>query len=170
MRGLKVYLRALEPTDLPTLYEWENDLDNWLISSTFAPFSAYVLKQFIENPQDIYINHQLRLMVVELATGNTVGAVDIFDFDPAHHRAGIGILISPAARHQGFATEAVALTKKYVFQVLHLHQIYCNILADNDLSLRLFQHSGFEICGRKRDWIFNGKRFVDVLLLQCFES
>lgn len=170
IRGKKICLRALEPSDLPILYEWENSPDNWLVSGTFAPFSQHVLKEFVESPQDIYLHRQLRLMVVENTTGKTVGAVDIFDFDPAHHRAGIGILIADTARHQGYGEEGILLAKRYLFEVLHLHQIYCNIMADNAVSLRLFQHAGFEICGRKHDWIFTGQQYVDELILQCFNS
>ena len=32
-----VTLRALEPTDLDTLYRWENDTALWTVSDTAAP-------------------------------------------------------------------------------------------------------------------------------------
>ena len=32
-------LRALEPTDLDTLYRWENDTSVWVVSDTIAPYS-----------------------------------------------------------------------------------------------------------------------------------
>ena len=34
-----ITLRALEPTDLDTLYRWENDTTLWAVSDTVAPYS-----------------------------------------------------------------------------------------------------------------------------------
>ena len=34
------------------------------------------------------------LMIDHIPDGKTVGTIDIFDFDPFHNRAGIGILIA----------------------------------------------------------------------------
>ena len=94
IRGEKVYLRALEPDDLPLLYEWENNVDNWLVSNTSAPFSKHLLQKFIETSStDLYVNQQMRLMICEKAASRAVGCIDVFEFEPAHLRAGIGILI-----------------------------------------------------------------------------
>ena len=94
LKGELVALRAMEPTDLELLYRWENDSDVWTISNTRTPFSKYVLKNFIEtSSQDIYTAKQLRLMIDENATGETIGIIDLFDFDPFHLRVGVGILI-----------------------------------------------------------------------------
>ena len=60
----KVVLRALEPEDVELLYGWENDSDLWQVSNTLAPFSKYVLTQFIESQmQDIYQTRQMRLVI-----------------------------------------------------------------------------------------------------------
>ena len=45
----KITLRALEPEDIELLYSWENDTELWQVSNTLAPFSKYVLTQFIES-------------------------------------------------------------------------------------------------------------------------
>ena len=44
-----IRLRALEPEDVDVLYKWENDTNIWKVSNTVAPFSRYILRQFIEN-------------------------------------------------------------------------------------------------------------------------
>ena len=62
-----VRLRALEPEDVDILYRWENDIDVWKVSNTIAPFSKYILRQFIENQKyDIYETKQLRLIIEAL--------------------------------------------------------------------------------------------------------
>ena len=167
MNGQKVHLRAVEPSDLPLLYEWENDVDNWEVSHTMEPYSKALLEKFIEtSAQGLYGNRQQRLMVVENGTGATVGAVDIFDFDPQNRRAGIGILVDKKHRQNGYGHEAVELTKKYLFETVGLHQIYCNIMINNSFSLKLFQKAGFEICGLKTEWLLTKDGWMDEYTLQ----
>jgi diamine N-acetyltransferase len=170
--GGVVLLRAIEPADIDLLYKWENDPSIWKVSNTFAPFSMYILQKYIENSHlDIYQTRQLRLMI-DLANKSdnnkkTVGAIDIFDFDPFHLRAGIGILIGGKLdRNHGIASDALKELIQYAFNVLGLHQLFCNITTDNTPSLKLFEKVGFSICGRKKDWIKFQQGYIDELILQ----
>jgi diamine N-acetyltransferase len=167
LKGEYIYLRALEPEDIDLLYRWENDTENWLISNTQAPFSRFVLEQYIASAhQDIYSAKQLRLIICDVNNA-TVGSIDLFDFDPANLRAGIGILIADKEnRGKGFAKEALALLVNYCFEVLNLHQLYCNITAGNEQSIALFEKQGFELVGTKKQWIRTSEGFTDELLLQ----
>lgn len=176
LTGELIRLRALEPSDLNRLYRWENDSSIWSVSGTMAPFSRYVLEEFVNQAhQDIYTNKQLRLMidhkyVVEYEEEDepkAIGCVDIFEFDPRNRRAGLGILIADKAdRGKGFATEALHLVVEYAFQVLDLHQLYSNVRIDNESSIALFKKSGFEISGLKQDWIYENGRYIDEYILQ----
>ncbi len=163
-----ISLRAPEPEDLDLLYIWENEPSIWQVSGTLTPFSKFVLKQYLEHAgKDIYEVKQLRLMIQLKNNHRPLGAVDLFDFDPQHRRTGIGILIAdPSDRRQGYAREALETVMAYCFEVLHLHQVYCNISAGNKASIKLFKDMGFEECGRKKDWLYNGSSFDDELLYQ----
>ena len=167
----KIILRALEPSDLEILYKWENDLEIWRVSNTIVPFSKYILQKYIENSHlDIYETKQLRLMIDVIDLNNvpvTIGAVDLFDFDPYHLRAGIGILIGEKSqRKKGLAKLALAEIIRYSFDILLLHQLYANITPDNKVSLHLFQNAGFIQCGIKKDWIKIPGGFIDETLFQ----
>ena len=169
MKGEKVELRAIEPGDISLLYEWENDKSHWYISNTVAPFSRFVLEQYIMNSHlDIYSTKQLRLMIDKISeSGNkTVGAIDLFDFDPNNKRAGIGILIKKSERKKGWASDALGLLTDYCFEVLHLHQVYCNILESNLASIELFKKHKFEIVGLKKEWIQAKDSWENEYLLQ----
>jgi diamine N-acetyltransferase len=172
LSGKNIRLRAIEPSDLDVLFEWENDPENWLVSNTSAPFSRHTLRTYIDNAhQDIYQARQLRLMIdrQDPATGNpvTVGIIDLFEFDPLHLRAGVGILIARKGdRMKGLASEALALLVDFAFHNLHLHQLFCNVSEDNAASLRLFKKHGFTEAGRKKDWIRSRDKWLDVYLLQ----
>jgi len=171
LRNDNISLRALEPEDIELLYEWENNREIWDISNTIAPFSKYILALYIKNSdKDIYTNKQLRLMIDTVDDG-TVGAVDLFDFDPFHLRAGVGILIHKKQdRLKGYAFGAMELLKEYCFSRLGLHQLYANIDAGNDSSLKLFRKLGFEITGTKKEWTRRKEEWSDVIFLQLINN
>lgn len=168
LEGQNIRLRAVEPEDLELLLSWENDTDNWEVSGTLAPFSRNLMKRYIENTHlNIYQTGQYRFIVELISSGESIGTADIFDFDPFHKRAGIGILIGTKdQRGRGFATEAIDLLKSYCFEHLELHQLFCNILSDNEISLKLFKNAGFEISGTKKEWIKTNGGYKDELFLQ----
>lgn len=163
-----IFLRALEDSDIDTLYTWENNTEIWEVSNTQTPYSRYVLEQYLQSShQDIYTTKQLRLMICNSITGEPIGCIDLFDFEPHHQRAGIGILIANVAERQNnYATEALQILMNYCYSTLNLHQLYCNITTDNEASIKLFQKLGFEIIGTKKEWIRSGDIFKDELLLQ----
>jgi diamine N-acetyltransferase len=170
--GYNIILRAPEPSDIDVLYRWENDMEIWHVSNTYTPFSKYILEKYIETAHlDIYQVKQLRLMIDICENGtrqtHTVGAIDLFDFDPYHNRAGVGILIGDKSnRKKGYATAALGKFIGYSFNTLQLHQLYCNITRGNEVSLRLFKKFGFRISGRKSDWIKQPGGYVEEYLLQ----
>jgi diamine N-acetyltransferase len=163
-----ISLRAPEPEDLDLLYIWENEPSIWQVSGTLTPFSRFILKQYLEHAgKDIYEVKQLRLMIQLKNNHRPVGAVDLFEFNPHHRRVGIGILIAePSDRRQGYAREALETMITYCFEVLNLHQVFCNISAENSASIKLFKEAGFKECGRKKDWLYNGSSYEDELLYQ----
>lgn len=167
----KIRLRALEPEDVALLYQWENDPDIWLISNTIAPYSKYMLSEYVNaSIKDIYEAKQLRLMIVDQKNNQTVGILDIFDFDPYHLRAGIGILIEKRYRRQGFAEETIMLAIQYLFNHLHLHQIFCNVMEHNTYSIALFHKSGFVKVGCKKDWIRTTSGFEGEITMQLINT
>jgi len=174
MTGENLVLRALEPTDVDLLYKWENDPEIWHISNTLAPFSRFILEQYLVNAhEDIYSSKQLRLMIDMITSEpdfKTIGSVDLFDFSPHHKRAGIGILITKEERSKGYASEALELIIKYSFETLNLHQLYCNISEHNEKSMRLFQKHGFVIIGNKKQWLRIKDAWVDEYILQLIRK
>ncbi len=162
----KCRLRAVEPADVDSMYIWENDPDVWRVSGTTEPFSRERLQRFVEEQRfDIYATRQLRL-IIEAPDGRSVGALDIFDFDPQMRRFGIGILIYDRSdRRQGYAASAVEAVKRYGRDTLGVHQIWCSASEDNRASLALFGKAGFEI-GRRRDWILTPEGYRDDIMMQ----
>ncbi len=171
LKGNEIQLRALEPEDLNFLYQIENEVDIWQYGNTQTPFSKFVLKQYIENAgQDIFEAKQLRL-VIETFKNETIGLVDLYDFDPKNRRAGIGILIAAQEnKKKGFATEAMGLLINYGFKMLDLNQIYAHVGTDNSESRKLFEKLGFINAGIIKQWTYHQGIFKDELFYQLLKK
>lgn len=171
LEGKHIKLRALEPEDLAFLFTIENNTDFWEVSHTQAPFSKFLLKQYLENAHlDIYEAKQLRLMIEESATRKPVGMIDLFDFNPQHNRAGIGIILSSEFQKLGYASDAMKTLIDYCFTQLGLHQLYANITPDNKASIALFAKCGFMKSGEKKDWIFANGNYKNELTYQLIHE
>jgi diamine N-acetyltransferase len=172
MKYDKIKLRALEPEDLELLYDWENNNAYWMISNTMTPFSKFTLKRFLKHShKNIYETGQLRLMIELIDEKLTIGTIDLFDFDPFHKRAGIGILIADESqRRKGYASMALKCVIDYCFTTLQMHQLYCNILANNCESMDLFQKLGFVLIGVKKEWVKTTDGYLDEHMFQLLKS
>jgi diamine N-acetyltransferase len=173
MTDNELSLRAVEMSDIDLLFKWENDSSLWHLSNTNTPFSRFLLEQYIlSSHQDIYATRQLRLMIdldikaKSSPQSKTIGSIDIFDFDPANRRAGVGILIDKNFRNKGYASAALELLIDYCFNTLNLHQLFCNITPDNKISISLFKKNRFKIIGLKKDWLLVNKKWTHEYLLQ----
>jgi diamine N-acetyltransferase len=167
LQGENIFLRALEPEDVDLLYSWENNTEHWHISNTLVPFSKALLHQYVNSAQDIFLTKQLRFIICLKSDGKAIGAIDLFDFEPFHQRAGIGIIIAEdEQKKKGYASDALDVLIDYCFDVLLLHQVYCNINQENEASVNLFLGKEFSIVGLKKDWNRSKDGYSDELLLQ----
>lgn len=171
LKGEHIYLRALEPEDLLFLEKVENDEHLWEVSSTQVPFSRFILKKYLENSHlDIYETKQLRLAIVSQESSTALGFIDLFDFNPSHRRAGVGIVIaSTTMRNKGYALESLQLLANYAFTHLKVHQLYANIPEDNTASRKLFGKAGYIQAGIKKDWVLTQGEYKNEILYQLIK-
>ncbi len=165
-----ITLRCAEPEDAEQIFRWENDRDIWRVSGTHTPYSRFQIEQFLLDNNDIAAQKQLRLMIDLTESGQTIGCIDIYDYDTFNRRAGLGILIDKAFRQQGYAKAALALCVEYLFHDLMLHQVYCSIDETNVESQQLFVGQGFVLCGRRMDWLKTTEGYLDELEYQLFNN
>lgn len=171
LQNERIYLRALEPEDLGLLYKWENDPELWCVGSATEPYSRYILKEYIAyGDKSIYEKKQLRLMVCCASTKNTIGIIDLFDFDAFHLRAGVGILIDKGYQGKGYASEALSLLIDYSFQFLNINQLYAHVPSNNGVSRGLFVKNDFQYAGCLKNWLRSGDSFIDVEVYQLISK
>lgn len=147
-----IRLRKLEPTDLPFLYQWENDASTWADGANHNPLSQKDLRDYIESTTgDIYKDGQLRL-IIEDPSGQTIGCIDLFDFDIRNRRAAIGMYIAPEYRGKGIGTKAVESLEEYAFQQLDLRLLYAVISTNNIPCTQLYKNLDYSPSSVLKGW------------------
>lgn len=163
----KVSLRAPEPSDLDFLFLLENDSEAAENGLATAPVSRQQMWSYINSySADIFASGELRLVIVDNATRNAVGAIDLCDFSPRDRRAFVGIAIDSGYRRQGFGKAALSLLCEYASTTIGVHSLAALVAADNAASRALFAACGFSTCGRLRSWVRRGSSYIDAQLFQ----
>lgn len=174
-----IRLRKLEPTDLPFLYQWENDASAWADGANHNPLSQKDLRDYIESTTgDIYRDGQLRLIIEDLpaeqsnnstikqSSSITVGCIDLFDFDIRNRRAAIGMYIAPEYRCKGIGTKAVEALEEYAFQQLDLRLLYAVISTNNIPCTQLYRNLGYSPSSVLKGWTLES----DAILWQKLQN
>lgn len=148
-----VKLRKIEPTDLPFLYQWENDASAWADGDNHNPLSQQDLRDYIESTTgDIYRDGQLRLIIEEIPTTLTLGCIDLFDFDPRNRKAAIGMYIAPEFRGKGVGKAALEAFEQYAFGHLNLRMLYAVIATNNAACSALYKSAGYTPSSPLKGW------------------
>ena len=163
-------LRSLEPEDLDVFYKWENDTTLWSWSCSLAPYSRYELREYILSAKDIYESKQYRFVIELKKDAKPVGMIDLYDFEPYHKRAAVGIIIDKDYQSKGLAGVALSLLCDYSFSFLKLHQLYAFISVKNEQGKRLFLRSGFKEKGLLHDWLQTVDGYEDVLIVSLINE
>jgi len=110
-------------------------------------------------------------MIVERASGRSVGTIGLSHIDRVNRRAEYGVLIGePGARGKGLAAEASRLLLAYAFGTLGLRRVYLHVLARNADALRLYRRVGFQPEGVLRQHVRKGDEFLDVAVMAVLEA
>ena len=162
-----INLRAIEPEDLDLLYKIENDELLWDTGLNNVQYSRYILHEYIANSKgDIYTDKQVRLIIEN--DKESVGIIDLIDFNQKNMRAESGIVRQKKHRNKGDGQAAILHIIKYAKDVLHLHQLYAYIDIYNKNSINMFKKIGFTSSLELEDWLYDGEKYHKAIIMQYF--
>ena len=110
------------------------------------------------------------MMIVDTCTNETVGTVDLFDFDPHHSRIALGLYVSKPHQGKGIAKTAMSVIEDYVFNFLKVNQLYCHIAATNTASRSLFEQLEYLSSGLLHSWIKTTNGYEDIIVFQRIKT
>jgi UDP-4-amino-4,6-dideoxy-N-acetyl-beta-L-altrosamine N-acetyltransferase len=96
-----------------------------------------------------------------------VGTISLYDINYDHKRAEWGrLMILPKYRNQDIGKLALKEIINYSFLKLKLHKIYCYVMENNDIALKMYQDLGFKIKGILKDHYYINNKYIDYYLLE----
>ena len=161
-----ITLRALEPSDIDFLFDIENDISLWKYSNRSTPYSRHLLLDYIKNSsKDIFESRQIKFAISD-SKSIPLGFIDLYDFEPMHRRAAIGLVVDYSNRSLGIGSISLDLIELYAKNQLFLNQLYANIASENKHSIDLFKKHKFIQTGKKTQWNFYDGNYHDEYIFQ----
>ena len=170
---IDITLKAIEPSDVLTLLKWENDQDIWSVSETVEPLSKYKLDTYIRQTLtlDVFGLRQLRLMIHKVISSDhditePIGTIELFEFNPIHKHAGLGIMLLKEYQGQGIGKIVLDQFLAYCSEKLQVHSVYANMSETNINSIKFFENYGFEKVAEYKEFFYENGKFVSQLTYQ----
>ncbi|MGW2567069.1 GNAT family N-acetyltransferase [Streptomyces sp. NPDC001537] len=112
---------------------------------------------------------RLDLAVTDPDSGELLGEVVLYDWDPAARACTFRTLIGPRGRGRGIGTEATRLVVAYGFEQLRLHRIQLEAYAHNRRALRVYEKVGFVVEGVRREVQLRHGEWADEVIMSILD-
>jgi len=161
--GDKTVIRAIELDDINLLLKWREDPEISFLLGREFPLSTEMQKKWYERTLN---NSSKRKFIVETKDKISIGMLGIMDIDLKNRHCECGITIGEKNYWgQGFASDALSVIIKYLFEELGMNRIYAKIYEYNQKSLKLFNSLGFQIDGEIKDFIYTDGKYYNMFIL-----
>jgi len=161
--GQKVYLRPVTDEDATSEYlSWLNDPETtrYLEVQYRGGHTTTTMRSDIERYN---VDESVRWYAICTKDDIHVGNIKIGSIDWNHQFGELGILIGKSYWGKGYATEAIKLVCRHVFERYGLRRICAGYYDDNEGSRRIFAKNGFKVEGilEGHRWSSSVEKWVD---------
>jgi len=109
--------------------------------------------------------------VETLAEGKLIGGSDLRTGSPEDRRAELGIAVADKIMwEKGFGTDAMRTLCRVGFREMNLHRIELWVQAENARARHVYAKLGFREEGVRREAVFKGGRYHDMVLMSVLEG
>lgn len=167
IEGKLIRLRPPRVEDAPLMITWFEDLEVTRFLSTRHPKSLEAQKEWLEkverDPDGV-------IWVVE-HEGHAVGTTGIHEIKWKYGSGTTGTLIGDKKLWgKGLARELMQLRARYAFTELPLRKLKSEYFEGNEASGRAQAAAGYQVVGRRRQEVFVGGRWLDVILTEVLRE
>ena len=165
LRGKRVFLAALDESDLATASEWTKDSDYLRLydSRPAAPRTTAELGLELREAQRSQNDFLFGLRLRE--GDQLIGLVGLDGISWSHGTAFLFIGIGEARhRGQGYGREAMALLLRFAFDELNLHRLCLTVFSYNVGAIALYESLGFVREGVYREHLHRDGQRYDMIL------
>lgn len=171
--GELVYLRAVESSDLDVVLQQYNKLELRRFLGVPIPRSKHYLEQWMREraSSDPWIDGLLELSIVHKQSAEFIGLVHLEHIVKPHNRAEFGIsILNPNHISQGYGTDAIRIILWVAFNIIGLHSVYLDTMADNERAIHVYEKVGFRRVGFLRESEFLDCAFKNLLYMDILKE
>ena len=145
----RVHFRGINETDAPEIVEWRSDPS---VYRFFRAAHRITLDEHLSWYRNNYLTDESRYdwMLIDSAAGLKLG---VFGAVRKGNSAEVNYILSPCARHKGYAVEGLSRIIQYVRDKWHTDIIIAEIHRDNAPSIALAERTGFTLESESGDFL-----------------
>lgn len=170
LSGENIYLRPIEPDDMPLFKRWMNDPETRGLVGEVFPSAPTDVSEWMDR---VMKQSETRVwFAVVLKDGDRViGETGLLRmFYPWRTTDMTIIIYDSEARGKGYGREAVELMFDYAFGYLNFHRISIGVVGFNENALRFYERLGFKVEGVQRDGYYYNHRYYDFVMMSILED
>lgn len=169
LTGKVVRLAEMTEPDVIKFYDWFWNAPPERM--TCWPVEPMTLAETVERfHAPLSPNAPKRLAIRRVTDDIFVGRISYFNVNARNQSAEIGYLIGPEFRGKGYASEALGLLVRYLFEELKMNRVHAQTGAFNTSSIALLEKHGFKLEARLRQHHRIGDVFHDDLIYGMLAS
>ena len=163
-----VVLREFADADVAVGLELSTDPYVPLISTLPPRATEEQAREWVQRNRERWADGKgFSFAIADAASGRGLGQTGLWLDELPHGRAAAGYFVSPSARGQGVAAQALAALTAFAWTIPDLHRIQLVIEPWNTASLRTAASAGYEREGLLRSYMEIGGRRRDMLVLSA---
>lgn len=162
----RLLLRKVSLEDAPAIFSILSE--EQVVNSTAGLEQYTKINQAKELVNSIMHNYQIDsghdpivFAIADKKTGEFIGCVGFFGYNPLFSRAELGYFISPKYWGKGFVTEAAQVLVNFGFSNLQLNRIEATVFPENGASIRILEKIGMQCEGLMRQHVIRDGQFRD---------
>ena len=165
--GIDIYLRPLEPEDVPSLTDWVTQpAIRTALDLFYRPLDQSAAELFLERTKSDA--HDVALGIVAQETESLRGFIGLNRIDQENRQVQLGFF--PGAQKgdgEHYLSEAVGLMKGYVFETLALNRVWLYVDAAVAQTITMLEQQGFRReATLRQDRCRHGRYFDTVVMGQ----
>ena len=167
IQGTNLRLRPWCDADIPILSALRNDVATQAqLLSRARGANATQVQDWLDtrtaDPNGIFF------VIADLVNDDTLGFLQVINFETVDGRAELGICLVKTARGQGVAGEAILLAINHLVRQWNLRKLILYVRFDNIAAQNCYRKIGFQQCGRLKEHVYFDDNWHDVLLMEIF--
>lgn len=170
-KGKKIKLRAYKSSEVQTVLDLieEEGLRDTLVIDTVFPMSYESEKNFIEKCCN-YNGDLFNFAIESLESNEYIGGCGINNIDRKNSNVTIGIWLGKKYHGKGYASDALRVLCKFIFDEMNIHKIKLNYFDFNEAGKRCYEAVGFKKDGRHRQEQYRYGKYHDTVSMSLFKD